>query len=64
MYRKNTPIKYIVNNKRGCKMERTFKIAIQGINITWNKELIITVTLLELQDLQIKKVAFRYVIGG
>ena len=57
-----TPIKYI-DNKRGCKMERTFKIAIQGINITWNKELIITVTLSELQDLQIKKVAFRYIIG-
>ena len=45
-------------------MERTFKIAIQGINIKWSKELIITVTLLELQDLQIKKIAFRYVIGG
>ena len=62
MYMNKTPIKYI-DNKRGCKMERTFKIAIQGINITWNKELIITVTLSELQDLQIKKVAFRYIIG-
>ena len=41
-------------------MERTFKIAIQGINIKWSKELIITVTLLELQDLQIKKIVFRY----
>ena len=42
-------------------MERTFKIAIQGKK---NKELIITVTLLELQTLQIKRIAFRYVIGG
>ena len=42
-------------------MERTFKIAIHGKK---NKELIITVTLLELQTLQIKRIAFRYVIGG
>jgi len=61
MYRKNTPIKYIVNNKRGCKMERTFKIAVKGLN---GKELFYTVTLLELQTLQIKKIAFRYVVGG
>ena len=57
-----TQIKYTVDNKRGCKMERTFKIAILGINMKWSKELIITVTLLELQELQIKQIAFRYVI--
>ena len=42
-------------------MERTFKIAVKGLN---GKELFYTVTLLELQTLQIKKIAFRYVVGG
>ena len=40
-------------------MERTFKIAINGKN---GKEIIYTVSLLELQTLQIKQIAFRYVI--
>ena len=49
-------------------MERTFKIEIllpaNRIDCFHIKNMIFTVTLLELQDLQIKRIAFRYITGG